>query len=299
MLAPVVLFVYNRLEHTIDVLESLSKNLLAKDTELFVFSDAAKSEKGLEKVNEVREYINRKNWQSSFQSVTIIQAEKNKGLANSVIDGVSEIIEKYGKVIAVEDDLILSPYFLKYMNGALDYYQNDSQIWSISGYSFPMKCLQRYSHDVFYSYRGCSWGWATWSDRWQTVDWEARDYYKMRDDEKWIERFNRGGVDLADMLTMQMEGKIDSWAIRWCFSQSNQEKYTVYPKNSYLQNSGCDGTHSGNNDKFHTNINDCVLECKYESLGIEKRLAKEFQKKYKDTISDKVKRKLKKLFRVK
>ena len=111
MLAPVVLFVYNRLDHTMSVIESLSKNFLAKETELYVFADAAKTEKGIEKVDAVREYINQDEWKENFKNVIVELAEKNKGLAKSIIQGVSRIIEKYGKVIVLEDDLILSPYF--------------------------------------------------------------------------------------------------------------------------------------------------------------------------------------------
>ena len=155
MLAPIVLFVYNRLDHTQSVIETLSKNFLAGESELYVFSDAAKSEKGIDKVNEVRKFIHDISWHHSFKKVSIIEAEKNNGLARSVIGGVTKIIQEYGKVIVVEDDLLLSPYFLNYMNGALDYYQEDKKIWSVSGYSFPMKCLKKYSHDVFYSYHFC------------------------------------------------------------------------------------------------------------------------------------------------
>ena len=154
MNAPVVLFVYNRLDHTMNVIESLSKNLLADQTDLYVFSDAAKTENGLEKVNAVREYIRKTDWRSHFKKVTVVEAETNKGLAKSIIGGVTKILEEYGKVIVVEDDLVLSPYFLQYMNDALDYYKDDQKIWSISGYSFPMKSLKNYDHDVFYSYRG-------------------------------------------------------------------------------------------------------------------------------------------------
>lgn len=296
MLAPVVLFVYNRLDHTVGVIESLSNNILAKETDVYVFSDAAKTDKGVEKVNAVREYILKKEWQDNFKSVTIELAESNKGLAKSVIQGVTEIIEKYGNVIVVEDDLILSPHFLTYMNDALTYYQNNSKIWSISGYSFPMRSLKKYSHDVFYSYRGCSWGWATWVDRWKTVDWNVREYDKFVHNKEWIERFNRGGVDLSNMLRMQMEGKIDSWAIRWCFAQSNQEMYTVYPAISYLENAGCDGsgTHSGSNRDFYTDMSGALAECKFENLKIENRIANEFRRKYEDTLKKKIRRNIQK-----
>ena len=256
MLAPIVLFVYNRLDHTQGVIETLLKNTLAKESEFYIFSDAAKTENGVEKVNEVRKFIQDNSWHTGFKKVSIVEAEKNKGLAKSIIGGVSDIIQKYGKVIVLEDDLKLSPYFLEYMNDALEYYREDEKIWSISGYSFPMKSLKRYPHDIFYSYRGCSWGWATWIDRWKTVDWQVKEYEQFIGDQKWIERFNRGGVDLTNMLKMQMDGKIDSWAIRWCFSQSNQEMYTVYPRISYLENAGCDGSgiHSSVYDEYYTDM---------------------------------------------
>ena len=142
MKAPVVLFVYNRLDHTMNVIESLSKNIGAKETDLYVFSDAAKTERGLEKVDEVREYIRKTDWREHFQKVIVVEAEQNKGLAKSIIGGVTEILKEYGKVIVVEDDLVLSPYFLEYMNGALDYYKETENIWSLSGYSFPMRGLK-------------------------------------------------------------------------------------------------------------------------------------------------------------
>lgn len=299
MLAPVVLFVYNRLDHTTRVLETLAKNTLAKDTELYVFSDAAKSENGLEKVNAVREYIRRMDWHENFRNVTIVEAEKNKGLAKSVIGGVSEIIEKYGKVIVIEDDLVLSPYFLSYMNDALDYYEEDEKIWAISGYSFPMRSLKNYDHDIFYSYRGCSWGWATWKDRWSTVDWNVNDYAELLNNTERQKLFNRGGNDLVNMLRLQMEGKIDSWAIRWVYAQSKQDMYTVYPKYSYLGNGGCDGsgTHSGNNDSYYTDIKQSKEKCKFEKLEIDKALAREFWYKYSDTLDKKIKRNVKKIFK--
>ena len=296
MNAPVVLFVYNRLDHTKNVITSLAKNMLADQTDLYVFSDAAKTENGLEKVNAVREYIRKEDWKSNFKKVTVIEAEENKGLAKSIIGGVTKILEEYGKVIVVEDDLVLSPYFLQNMNGALDYYKEDQKIWSVSGYSFPMNSLKKYDHDVFYSYRGSSWGWATWLDRWVKTDWDVKDYQAFVSDKTWQKKFNRGGADLTGMLGLQMDGQINSWAIRWVFAQSNLDMYTVYPKNSYILNDGCDGsgTHVGNTTEYHTNIDQGSLECKFESLEIDKNVSKEFWYKYSDTLDKKVKRNLKK-----
>ena len=296
MKAPVVLFVYNRLDHTMNVIDSLSKNLGACDTDLYVFSDAAKTENGQDKVNAVRGYIRKTDWRNGFKKVTIVEAEENKGLAKSIIGGVTKILEEYGKVIVVEDDLVLSKYFLDYMNGALDYYKD---VWAISGYSFPLKSLKKYPHDVFYSYRGCSWGWATWLDRWEKTDWEVKYYPKLMSDKEWQKRFNRGGADLTGMLGMQMEGKINSWAIRWVFTQSNLGMYTVYPKNSYILNDGCDGsgTHVGDTKEYATSIDEGVQQCKFERLEIDKKIAREFWYKYSDTLDKKIKRNLKKIFR--
>ena len=299
MKAPVVLFVYNRLDHTMNVIDSLSKNLGACDTDLYVFSDAAKTENGQDKVNAVRGYIRKTDWRNGFKKVTIVEAEENKGLAKSIIGGVTKILEEYGKVIVVEDDLVLSKYFLDYMNGALDYYKDVEDIWAISGYSFPLKSLKKYPHDVFYSYRGCSWGWATWLDRWEKTDWEVKYYPKLMSDKEWQKRFNRGGADLTGMLGMQMEGKINSWAIRWVFTQSNLGMYTVYPKNSYILNDGCDGsgTHVGDTKEYATSIDEGVQQCKFERLEIDKKIAREFWYKYSDTLDKKIKRNLKKIFR--
>ena len=131
MTAPVVLFVYNRLDHTMNVIESLKNNILAEDTDLYVFSDAAKTEKVQNSVEAVREYIRKTDWRKNFRNVTVVEAEENKGLAKSIIGGVTGVLKKYGKVIVVEDDLVLSPHFLQYMNGALEYYQNVPEVCSV------------------------------------------------------------------------------------------------------------------------------------------------------------------------
>ena len=156
-LSPIIVFVYNRLEHTKNTIDALSKNELAKESELWIFSDNAKNEKDIEKVENVRTYIHSIEEQKLFKSVKIIEADKNKGLANSVIDGVTKVINNSNKVIVVEDDLITSKYFIKYMNEALDFYEKDEKIWSISGYNLPIKIHNDYKSDVYLGYRGCSW----------------------------------------------------------------------------------------------------------------------------------------------
>ena len=237
-LAPVIMFVYNRLDSVEQTIENLKRNELAEQAELFIFSDAAKKESQVENVSLVRNYIHKID---GFKSVHIREAEKNKGLAKSVITGVTEIINEKGKVIVVEDDLITSPQFLTFMNDALDFYEDEKKIWSISGYQFPFELPETYTKSVYVAYRSSSWGWATWKDRWETIDWEVKDYSSYKYNPLRIAKFCKGGTDLDKMLRYQMQGKIDSWAIRWCYNQCKQDKYTIYPVKSLVNNIGTDG----------------------------------------------------------
>ena len=280
--APVVIFVYNRPEHTKKTIEALAENYLAKETDVFIFSDAAKNEKATANVELTRKYIESVPDKNLFKSVEIIKASKNKGLANSVISGVTEIIGKFGKVIVVEDDLVSSKDFLRYMNGALEYYKNNESIWSISGYNIPIDIPSDYNHDVYLSYRGCSWGWATWQDRWSNVDWNVSDYNSFKSNKELRKKFNRGGRDMSNMLDLQMEGKIDSWAIRWCYAQSKLNMYTVYPVQSRIKNTGLDGsgTHSGLTNHYDVNFKIDNRICKFEDLKINPEISKKFQNHY-------------------
>lgn len=282
MLAPVVIFVYNRPDHTKQTIEALAKNLLSKETEVFIFSDAAKNQKSLSKVNEVRTYIDSLAIRNLFKSVNIIKSERNKGLANSVIDGVSEIINKYNKVIVVEDDLVSSNDFLQYMNDALDYYESSATIWSISGYNLPIEIPTDYKSEIYFSYRGCSWGYATWKDRWERVDWNVTDYNNFKNNKRLRKKFNRGGLDMADMLDSQIQGNIDSWAIRWCYAQSKLDMLTVYPTVSRIKNIGLDGsgTHSAATSQYDSFINNKCTKCKFENPGLNKQIIKNFKNYY-------------------
>jgi hypothetical protein len=239
MLAPIVLFVYNRPEHTQQTINALKANYLADKSELFIFSDGAKNEKASDTVAEVRQLIRTID---GFKKVEVFEAPQNKGLANSVIYGVSKVIEQYGKAIVLEDDLLTSQNFLPYMNQALDFYEKNPKIWSISAYNPPIKIPSNYDKDIYFSYRGCSWGWATWRDRWLKNDWAVKDYQKFVQDPKAQVAFNRGGHDMVEMLRDQMDGQMDSWAIRWCYSQFKDSSYTVYPLRSKVQNIGYDGS---------------------------------------------------------
>ena len=269
-LAPIIIFTYRR--KIDEVIESLLKNRLAIESELYIFSDGYKNEIDKQDVLEVRKHLKEID---GFKNVTVIESSNNKGLANSIIAGVTQIIDEYGRVIVLEDDLLVSNDFLEYMNEALEFYEEDEKIWSIAGYAPELSCVKESNEELYLSTRGSSWGWATWSDRWKTVDWSVADWQELKEDKKAIKRFNLGGNDMYKMLELQMLGKLDSWAIRWCYSQFREKKYTVYPVKSKVINDGfsdAKGTHnSGVYEKLtiklhHESVNFQKLEIEEEIL---------------------------------
>lgn len=247
--APIILFVYNRPDHTRRTVEALQKNIGAAESDLFIFSDGPRPGSE-ERVQQVRAYI---KTISGFKSVTLTEREKNLGLANSVLSGVAEVIEKNGRVIVLEDDLITAPHFLTFMNEALNRYEEDERIFSIGGYSPCFEMPRSYKIQTYLTYRCCSWGWATWKDRWCSVDWAVADFMDFLRSEEKQRLFDQGGDDLSRLLIMQMEGRIDSWAIRWDYAHHKHEAYCLRPYLSLVRNIGFDGSgvHCGDGKPWH------------------------------------------------
>jgi len=247
-LAPIILFVYNRPRHTEQTLNALMLNELATDSKLYIYCDGAKVNSSDEQrydIEEVRKLIRTKQW---CKEVYIIESELNKGLANSVIEGVSEVISKHGKVIVLEDDLVTSKYFLRFMNESLTFYESDSRIFSIGGVNYIFPISTEYQDDVYIVHRTESCGWGTWLDRWKKSEWDMIDFNSLLLNKKEIKKFNRGGNDLFHLLQLQIEGKIDSWAIRWDYCHYKNNAYCLRPIRSFVRNIGFDGSgiHSDN-----------------------------------------------------
>lgn len=242
--APIVLFTYKRLDTLKKTIKALSANSFAASSDLIIYSDGSKSSKDDVIVAEIRGYL---KTITGFKTITIHESPINKGLANSIIAGVADVIDHYGKVIVLEDDLIVSQNFLVFMNEALDFYEQNNKVFSVSGYGLKVTLPKNYEYDVYFTPRGLSWGWATWKDRWTTVDWEMKDFEQLKTDKKAKQKFALGGTDLFFMLKRQMEGKLDSWAIRWIYSQSKNNQLTVFPVLSKVKNDGFDA------DATHTN----------------------------------------------
>ncbi len=277
--APIALFVYNRPKETEGLIKSLKNNKLAMESPLFIFSDAPKSEEQMKEVSETRSIIKKI---SGFKSIKITESDENKGLARSIIEGVTQVINEYGKIIVLEDDLILADDFLEYMNEALDTYEDNSSIWSVTGYGPPIDIDPDYKNDVYLSYRGCSWGWGTWKDRWFKHEWDLSDYDNFTKDSLAVNNLKNGGDDLLKMLELQAIGKMDSWAIRSCYSQSKYKMYTVYPVKSKLQNIGFgkNSTHcTSSSTKYQTEINKKKVVFTND-LEVNDKITYEFKKYY-------------------
>ena len=250
MYSPICLFTYNRLPETQQTLSALRCNYLAEASDLFIFSDGAKTDEAWVRVQAVREFLRTID---GFKSVQIIEAEQNKGLAQSIISGVTRILSQYDRVIVLEDDLITTPNFLDFMNQALDEFQNEQHIQSISAYSLLLKNIKK---EMYFQQRPGSWGWATWSDRWNPdVFNKKRIQNQLTESPGILKRFKQScGNDIPRMLLGSLMGRNDSWYVRWAFDHFRNNRYSVYPACTYVQNIGFSdsGTHCKGINTYHS-----------------------------------------------
>ncbi len=238
-MSPIVIFAFNRLDPLKDLVTSLLKNPEAKQSDLYVFVDGAREGRlnEVEAVDAVKKYV---KTIKGFNSVSFRFSEVNKGLGPSIISGVTEVINRYDNAIVLEDDLKVEPGFLSFMNKGLSAYKDNEYVWSICGYSNKISIPHEYPYDAYFSTRSSSWGWATWSDRWNSIDWtfERWDEWKSLSG-----KFNKwGGSDCFGMLSDCRSGKNKSWAIRFCFNQFLQDKVSLFPIKSLVTNNGFDGS---------------------------------------------------------
>ncbi|MCM1520310.1 MAG: glycosyltransferase [Lachnoclostridium sp.] len=237
MNAPIVIFAYNRLAPFQRLIQSLKNCPEHSASKLFIFIDGPKNNSDRLVISQIREYAESIE---GFESLYVELSSINRGLGASIIRGVSKIINKYNQVIVLEDDLVLHPMFLKYMNDGLSYYENNNEVFSICGYTNKIIIPRDYNYNTYFCTRSSSWGWGTWKNRWNSVDWKLTDWDKYI---KYKSKFNRwGGSDCFKMLNGWKYGHNHSWAIRFCFNQFLQDKVSLFPIKSLVANTGFDGT---------------------------------------------------------
>ncbi|HIF9174734.1 TPA: hypothetical protein ACX6PS_003448 [Photobacterium damselae] len=269
MYAPIILFVYSRLEHTKKTIEALKCNYLAKESDLIIYSDGERDELDYIKVNAVRKYLLSVD---GFKSIKIINREENYGLAKNIIDGVTDVINKYGKVIVLEDDIVTSPFFLKYMNDSLEKYKQDLKVNSISGCNYPVD-LNQIVEDTYFLRIPLCWGWATWSNRWQLFSKDLNEIPLIN--KEVINYINFDGYhDYFVQAKRNYKGKLNTWFIFWYLASAKNKKLTLFPKYSLVSNIGLDG--SGENcgeSSFLYQHAECKEVCVLRLEVIESRVA--------------------------
>jgi len=248
MKSPIALFAYSRPQHTRLTLDALRANPEAQDSLLYVFSDAAKDAGASASVNETRRVLQDI---TGFKAVNLVLREENYGLARNITSGISHVLSEHDSLIVIEDDIAVSPYFLKFMNESLARYRKEPRVGSISGYCYP---LRRPVPETFFIRGADCWGWATWRNRWQIYNPNGRQLLDELRRRKLVRRFDFDrSVPMSDMLIEQIAGKNDSWAVRWSASCFLHELLTLYPGRSLVQNIGNDGTgtHSPGSVSFY------------------------------------------------
>lgn len=251
--SPIALFVYNRPEHTMRTLAALQSNAGASFSDLIVFSDGPRTSADVAAVNEIREKIKKT---TGFKTLRIIERQKNIGLAESIISGVSEVLAEHETVIVLEDDLVTSPFFLEYMNDALTLYRDEARVASIVGYCFPSRTPLP---ETFFLQGADCWGWATWRRGWRHFERDGKKLLAELESRHLGHEFDlRGSIEYMKMLRDQIEGKNSSWAIRWRAAVHLKGLLSLYPGRSLVENIGLDGTgvHCSETDSYRVSLAD-------------------------------------------
>jgi hypothetical protein len=275
--APIAIFVYKRPEHTKKLLDSLFRNHEISESQVFVFCDAPNKQEDWVCVEETRQVIRDYSW---HDKVSIVERTKNLGLSESIYQGVTELCEKFGRVIVLEDDLVLSKYFLQYMNDALNIFEFNANVMHISGYMFPLS--EAITRDFVFLPMINSWGWATWQRSWKHFDSQKDKQKLLRRDFRLRRKFDINGLrPFYKFLDKNNKGTIDSWAIRWYLDVFMLNGLAVFPKETLVHNIGFDGTgtHCKKTDQFSEKLADQKMQVHVaEQSSIDHAAFKEVQK---------------------
>lgn len=252
-LAPIAFFCFNRADKTEQVLNALRANNLAAESEIFIFCDGPRNIKDLPHIKAVHAVVDKLE---GFKKIHVVKREVNHGSQFSIIFGIHSVLENHDSIIVVEDDILTSKDFLTFINQGLEFYKDEQNVWCVSGLNFHENLINfppNYSEDVFFVHgKTSSWGWGTWKDRWQKIDFEIKDYESFAKNKKLIKAFNRAGGNMFDMLRMQKENRISAWDIQMSYSMFKKNAYTVHSTKPLLKNIGFDGsgTHTTSNQNL-------------------------------------------------
>lgn len=257
---PVALFAYNRPDHTRRCLEALSKCRRIDECDIYLYSDGPRSADDVQRVDETRRMLH--YWSHKLNALVVERAE-NDGLAKSIVGGVSDLCARYGRVIVIEDDLIVSPDFIHFMIESLELYEHEERVLQVGGYT--IRTPNQIATDAFFLPISTTWGWATWDRAWKYFSWEPERFAESEKDVEWLRLFNlNGSYPYSSMLSERLAGRNDSWGILWWYAVSRQRGLVVYPVNSMVWNGGFDnsGTHCGSDNVVGQNTDLSYLQTK-------------------------------------
>ena len=245
---PIALFTYNRPVHTQQALDALSRCACLGECDLHIYCDGPKSPEGTAAVEASRQVV--RQW-ASQSKVTVIERPRNLGLARSIVSGVTELCQRYGWVIVLEDDFVVSPDFVDYMLQALDRYQDEPEVYQISGYMFAVEHPPQ--PDAFFLPLTTTRGWATWDRAWRIFDWSATGSREQLADPQTRRHFDLDdSYPYSAMLKRQLAGQLDSWGILWWWAVFKVNGLVLHPRQSLVWVGGFDdsGTHCGTGSDF-------------------------------------------------
>lgn len=241
----IALFAFNRPVHLLSTLNALAGNQLANESELTIFCDGPRNDTEKGQTDAVRVAARQESKQGRFACVHVVERPTNLGCAESIISGLTEMFATHDRLIVIEDDILCSPHTLLFLNNCLDKYEHFSSVFNIAAWSPPpsfIPTLSNYPYDVYAFPRFSGWGWATWKDRWEKIDWKVEDYKNFSSSPFLLEAYRAGGNDLDVMLAAQMAGELDTWDIRVDYSRFKSGCVGINPIYSYTENIGHDGT---------------------------------------------------------
>lgn len=293
-LAPVVIFAYNRPRHLRATLEALSRAELSDRSEVWVFCDGPKSASAAGAVAAVRSELSEFARQPWFAALHVVESDINLGLAKSIISGVDRVLAASDRVIVLEDDLIVSVDFLRFMNDCLEFYRHDPSVGSVTGFCPLRELPSGFTGDIFRVGRNSSQGWGTWANRWQEVDWSARDAGRLAADRGLRREFDAAGSDRYARLLRQLDGRIDSWSIRFGLWQLLTGRSTIYPAVNRISNIGYDGTgvHSGTGQPKNSTISVDATPYQLSRVAASDAINKAFHRAYSGSLLSRLKREL-------
>lgn len=294
--APIIVFLYNRPDKAEKTLNTLKNNTLASESDIHIFIDGAKNDEVKIEVDKTKKVAYSV---TSFKNIKIYESDKNKGLADSIISGVTKIINEYGTAIVIEDDIVTGKHFLEYMNTALEKYKNEKKVWHITGWHNPTKKINS-TDCFFYPLMDC-WSWATWNDRWQYFEKNPKKLVNSFNADQ-IRAFNVDGLvpNKWNQVLGNLNGKNNTWAIFWYATILKNHGLCLAPSNSLVRNIGCDntGVHSKKSENYaiNTSIDNKIINFpkKFSINDFEYNLLKtDYKKRFR---FDRIKQFIKKMF---